>query len=217
MRNERYDVTFKASLGCDIDQSFTFEAGGRPKLFVFICDIDDNGDAADAGVDEGDTLIAINGKSCEGLDVDSVIGMITEAGRPVTITFLCGEDGSPRTPDGNSDSAAVFLQARARGFIARRKVGKMQNALVAAKPYTATFEGSLGCEIDEAPGGGVRVVDVERGGPADQSGVQVGDRILSVGGLACVGLGVDAVFGMIAEANRPVSLMFRPEKVRTGN
>jgi C-terminal processing protease CtpA/Prc len=63
----------------------------------------------------------------------------------------------------------------------------------------------------------VRVVDVERGGPADQSGVQVGDRILSVGGLACVGLGVDAVFGMIAEANRPVSLMFRPEKVRTGN
>ncbi|SNS55765.1 MULTISPECIES: S41 family peptidase [unclassified Azospirillum] len=55
----------------------------------------------------------------------------------------------------------------------------------------------IGISIRDVEGGGFEVSDVVPDGPADQAGIKVGDRILTVAGLRTVSMGYDTLSSMI--------------------
>lgn len=80
--------------------------------------------------------------------------------------------------------------------------------MVALNFYSLTTRPAMGVEYSR-PGG--RVVHLSQGGPAEQAGIRIGDRILSANGH---GTGVDVIPLYFVRAGEPVAVVFERERVR---
>lgn len=107
----------------------------------------------------GDLLVALDGRKIHSRDrFLGLLGTYPE-GEDVTLEFVRGEE-------------------RLTAKIRLERVGQHE---VGVRPKGA---GYLGVLFSDLPGGGVVLADVSRGSPAEQAGLQVGDRIVEMDGIA---------------------------------
>ncbi|KAL7469103.1 hypothetical protein ACHAXS_009347 [Conticribra weissflogii] len=55
---------------------------------IFVVEVDPSGSAADAGVKEGDVLLAVQNASVQNIDLEEVLAFIGNAPRVVNLRFL---------------------------------------------------------------------------------------------------------------------------------
>jgi len=121
-----------------------------------------SGSPADkAGIRQGDVVVAFNGVEVK--DPSHLQRMVAEAGigKPVKVTVF--RDGKP------IDLNLTLTRAESAPQPKRDAGGRQQGQV-----------DPLGLIVEEADGGGVVVVDLARGGVADEAGMKRGDVIVSI-------------------------------------
>jgi serine protease Do len=137
---------------------------------VVIGSILDDGPAERAGLEAGDIITAIGGRTTENLVRLSNAIMLTKPNQPVEVSYI--RDGDPRT-------SSAIVSDRDEGFL-------LSNGGAVIKPIGI---GVVPQQMRRMQGGrrvavipGFLVVDIDRNSPADMRGLERGDFIVQVDG-----------------------------------
>jgi serine protease Do len=173
--------------------------GGDPALDVALLDVEGSepwlGLGDGAGLRVGDWVLAMgNGL---GLGSTATVGIVSGRGRSVSRDVLAADflQTDAAINEGNSGGPVFSLDGSVVGMSTATVVGAntVGFAIPAARIRAVLDDlrrdgfvsrGYLGLSPGDGDGGGAMVVDVVDGAPASAAGLQVGDRILRVGGEA---------------------------------
>lgn len=182
---------------------------------VRLTDVVEESGAAQAGLQAGDVIVAIAGEEVESMADLSRILAQQQAGDKVKITFV--RDGERRKTRATLGKAPAAGQAAEEAIeeIAEDIRSDWRESNEGEESHAApSSRGWLGVTISDSDDGGVEIIDVQTGSPAERGGLLPGDVVTMLGAREVETVD-DLVEGVAAsEPGRPVTITLRRDGER---
>ena len=152
-------------------------AGASRDGRVMVSQVDRNSPAAEAGLRSGDEIAAVNGARVE--RIQQLSQLVNESQPNALLSLSVWHDGRMHTLTARLQNAGNQQQTYSQRGSSTQGNGRTNDDTVY---YHGHERGSLGVALSEGTRHGVRVATVFPNSPAQQAGIQPGDRLTRIDG-----------------------------------